>query len=120
MPADLRPTDPLTWDSSPQQTRDKAFSLLVVRDGEISSYPLPAAGKLLIGRAPHADIRIDHGSVSREHAALHVGEVFRIEDLESVNGSRVRDVPVRPSEPVEVFPDDVIDLGAVLLVIQYR
>ncbi len=118
--ADLLPTDPLTFDDPAQLKQEKAFSLLVVRDGEISSYPLPAAGRLLIGRAPHADVRIDHGSVSREHAALHLGEGIRIEDLDSANGSRLRELPLRAGQPVEVFPDDVIDLGAVLLVIQYR
>jgi DNA-binding NtrC family response regulator len=120
MPADLLPTDPLIWDSSAEQARDKAFSLLVVQDGESYSYPLPASGKLLIGRAPHADVRIDHGSVSREHAVLHLGEILEIEDLDSANGSRLREIPLRPRARTEVFPDDVIDLGAVLLVIQYR
>ncbi len=118
--ADLLPTDPLTWDDPAELKQEKTFSLLVVRDGQIASYPLPASGRLLIGRAPHADVRIDHGSVSREHAALHLGETLRIEDLDSANGSRLRELPLRPGHPAEVFPDDVIDLGAVLLVVQYR
>jgi hypothetical protein len=120
MQADLLPTDPLTWADSSQPGQEKAFSLLVVQDSETYSYPLPASGRLLIGRAPHADVRIDHGSVSREHAALHLGEILQIEDLESANGSRLREAPLRPGVRVEVFPDDVIDLGTVLLVIQYR
>ncbi|MEO8900177.1 MAG: sigma 54-interacting transcriptional regulator [Polyangiaceae bacterium] len=120
MRPDLQPTDPLTWGPMADDGTEKMFSLLVVRDGETSTYPLGSAGKLLIGRAAQADVRIDHGSVSREHAALYLGESLRIEDLGSANGTRVRDVPLKPGSPIEIFPDDVIDLGAVLLVVQYR
>ncbi|MET0794113.1 MAG: sigma 54-interacting transcriptional regulator, partial [Polyangiaceae bacterium] len=42
------------------------------------------------------------------------------EDLSSANGTRVRDLPLQPGAAVEIFPDDVVDLGAVLLVVQYR
>jgi FHA domain len=96
MPADLLPTDPLTWAGSSQPDQEKSFSLLVVQDSETYSYPLPTSGRLLIGRAPHADVRVDHGSVSREHAALHLGEILEIEDLGSANGSRLREALLRP------------------------
>jgi DNA-binding NtrC family response regulator len=96
------------------------LSLLVVHDGTTSTYPLPAGGRLVVGRSPEADIRVDHRSVSREHAALHVGADLRIEDLGSANGTRVREAPLAPGAPVAIYPDDVVDLGAVLLVVQYR
>src|SRR6185436_2509173 len=121
MPVDsLPPTEPRSWEPIPRSGEDTDLSLLVVRDGEASTYPLGLEGKLTIGRAQEADVRINHKSVSREHALLHLGESLRIEDLGSHNGTRVRDVPLKPGVPVEVFPDDVIDLGAVLLVVQYR
>ena len=77
------------------------------------------------GAAPHRAVsrgrrRVDHPSVSREHAALHVGAELCIEDLGSANGTRVREAPLAPGAPVESYPDDVVDLGAVLLVVQYR
>ena len=96
------------------------LSLLVIGDGVTSTHPLPASGRLVIGRSPSADVRVDHGSVSREHAALHIDQGLRIEDLGSANGTRLREVPLVPGSPLEVFPDDVIDLGAALLVVQYR
>ena len=120
MRLDLLPTEPFARDQVAEAGAEKTYSLLVVRDGESSTYPLGDSGKLLIGRSTSADLRIDHASVSREHAALHLGESLRIEDLESANGTRVRDLPLQPGVAVEVFPDDVIDLGAVLLVVQYR
>lgn len=120
MRADLLPTDPLSSGHLAVDGGDKLFSLLVVRDGETSSYPLPRTGRVLVGRAAHADVRIDHGSVSREHAALHLTDSLKIEDLGSANGTRVRDIPLDARVRVEIFPDDVIDLGTVLLVVQYR
>ncbi|HEY4159036.1 MAG TPA: sigma 54-interacting transcriptional regulator [Polyangiaceae bacterium] len=116
----LPPTEPRSWEPIPRSGTDTDLALLVVRDGEASTYPLGLSGTLLIGRSQQAAVRIDHKSVSREHALLHLGASLRIEDLGSHNGTRVRDVPLKPGVPVEVFPDDVIDLGAVLLVLQYR
>jgi len=116
---DLSATDRLP-DDAPEPYASDGFSLLVLRDGHTSTHALPASGRVVIGRSPDAGIRVDHRSVSREHAALWMGPDLRIEDLGSSNGTRVRDVPLRANAAVEVFPDDVIDLGAVLLVVQYR
>ncbi|HEX2873044.1 MAG TPA: sigma 54-interacting transcriptional regulator [Polyangiaceae bacterium] len=98
----------------------RAYALLVVSDGETSMYPLPHDGRLLIGRSKHADIRIDHGSVSREHAALHLGDSLLLEDLGSANGTRLRGGKLLPGLAVQAAPDDVIDLGQVMLVIKHR
>ena len=128
--APRRPSDPSTTDRLPDEGADVAgstprrdeppFALVVLRDGELSTHRLPAKGRLVIGRSPTADLRVDHGSVSREHAALWLGDELRIEDLGSSNGTRVRDVPLAPFASTEIFPDDVVDLGAVILVVQYR
>lgn len=99
---------------------DHAYSLLVVAGGVTSSYPLETSERVLVGRAKHADIRIDHGSVSREHAALAVSAAISIRDLGSANGTRVRGVKLEGDQPFAVAPGDVIDLGEVLLVVQYR
>ncbi len=109
---------PGRWDDRGQEAG--AFSLLVVSDGVTSTYPLGAAGRFLIGRAKQAQIRIDHGSVSREHAALYIGEGIELEDLGSANGTRVRDTRLTPGVAVRVAPNEVIDLGESLLVVQYR
>ena len=97
-----------------------AYSLLVVSDGESHTYPLPPNGRLLLGRSKHAEIRIDHASVSREHAALHLGDALLLEDLGSANGTRLRGSKLRPGLAVQAAPDDVIDLGQVMLVIKHR
>ncbi|HEY2515071.1 MAG TPA: FHA domain-containing protein, partial [Polyangiaceae bacterium] len=52
------------------------------------SVDLPARGRVTIGRAEDCDLRIDHASVSRHHAEVHVGEdEARIQDLGSSNGT---------------------------------
>jgi two-component system, NtrC family, response regulator AtoC len=108
--------------SSPRASKleGQAYSLLVVSDGETSTYPLPPTGRLLIGRSKRAEIRIDHVSVSREHAALHLGESVLLEDLGSANGTRLRGGKLTPGLAVQASPDDVIDLGQVMLVIKHR
>src|SRR5215831_14180859 len=44
--------------------------LLVFRGTSSWIYPLPACGDVVIGRSEAADLRIDHGAVSRRHARL--------------------------------------------------
>ena len=49
-----------------------------------------AGGALRIGRAADAGLRLDHPSVSREHAELEFGDgAWRLRDLRSKNGSFV-------------------------------
>src|SRR5437667_1909121 len=66
---------------------------------------------ITIGRAPENMIVIDDPSVSGRHAQLRLaGEVYRLKDLESTNGTRVNGVPV--TETALRF-DDRIRFGAV-------
>jgi hypothetical protein len=55
----------------------------------------PSAGEVVLGRGDDCSVVISHASVSRRHAALrHDGEHWRIEDLGSTNGVRIRGHPV--------------------------
>jgi DNA-binding NtrC family response regulator len=105
---------------APEPGQLGAFSILVVCGGVSSTYPLGVEGQMLIGRAPHAAIRIEHRSVSREHARLSVGEYLELEDLGSANGTHLRGQPLQPGVRVRLGPSDVVDLGEVLLVVQSR
>jgi DNA-binding NtrC family response regulator len=118
--ADQQTTEQLPAQLGDSSSDGAAFSLLVVCPGVTSTYPLAASGRLLIGRASNAQIRIDHASVSREHALLELGEPIRIEDLGSANGTRVGEQRLAPHQPATVAPNEVIDLGEVLLVVQHR
>lgn len=87
-------------------------------DGGSLSRVLPATGALTIGRSSGCDVRIDHTSVSRKHAILHVGSVNKIEDAGSANGTRVAGRSVGSGMPVAVAPGEIIEIGNVVLVIQ--
>ena len=66
---------------------------------------------ITVGRAPDNMIVVDDPSVSSRHAQLELsGEVYRIKDLESTNGTRVNGIPI--TETTLRF-EDRIRFGAV-------
>ncbi|KYF53572.1 Fis family transcriptional regulator, partial [Sorangium cellulosum] len=98
-------------------------------DGVVA-HPLPESGSVSIGRASDNDICINHRSVSRRHAILHVGPQLRIEDLGGTNATIVgtrrvavetaRTEELRPvsKQSIEIAPGDCITLGSVFLVVR--
>lgn len=87
-------------------------------DGGSLAMTLPSSGSLTIGRSSSCDIKIDHSSVSRKHAILHVGAVNKVEDAGSANGTRVAGRPAQSGMPIAVAPGEVIEVGTVVIVIQ--
>ncbi len=91
--------------------------------GQVVTLALPARGRIVIGRADSADLRLEHASISRHHAAIHVairtasGGV-EIEDLGSSNGTSVSGRRLDPNTRSALAPGEAVDLGSVLLVIQ--
>jgi DNA-binding NtrC family response regulator len=79
---------------------------------------LPARGSVTFGRALDCDVPIDHVSVSRRHATLHLGDEMLLEDLRSSNGTRVGKRKVGPGERVRIAPGELIELGSAMLVVQ--
>ena len=108
----------LTADVRSMKEKENEPRLSAFWDGGSLSRPLPASGSLTIGRSTSCDVRIDHASVSRKHAILHLGRVPRIEDAGSQNGSRVAGRPAVSGAPLAIAPGEVIELGQVVLVIQ--
>ncbi|MDF2697701.1 MAG: acetoacetate metabolism regulatory protein AtoC, partial [Labilithrix sp.] len=91
--------------------------LTAIWDGGSLSRVLPASGSLTIGRSSSCDVRIDHTSVSRKHAVLHLGTVNKVEDAGSANGTRIAGRSVG-AIPLPVAPGEVIEIGNVVVVIQ--
>ncbi|MCC6649353.1 MAG: sigma 54-interacting transcriptional regulator [Polyangiaceae bacterium] len=87
-------------------------------DGGLATIALPASGVVRVGRGSECDARIDHASVSRRHAALHIGEAVIVEDLGSHNGTRVDGRTLRRGERVEIGGTSVVEVGAALLILQ--
>jgi DNA-binding NtrC family response regulator len=96
-----------------------AFLLVVGRDS-YATYNLPASGSLTIGRGETNTVRIDDPLASRAHACLHVGEVMAMEDLGSVNGTRIKDQPIRRGDRVAIRIGDTVQIGGSVLIVQRR
>src|SRR4051812_11721686 len=104
------------------------LELVVFLGDEIMRYPLPASGRVTLGRAPECDICIQDASISRQHAAVHLGPPLRVEDLGSANGTQVRrhgaldadtyQMRRSPGETFAIAPGDRIVLGSVAAVIR--
>ena len=89
--------------------------LLVGVDGAFVTHLLPDDGALTIGRGEGNAIRIDHPSVSRQHARLQITPALEVEDLGSSNGVRLRDRTLPPHCAVPLGIGDVFELGPCLL-----
>lgn len=96
---------------------------------------LPERARLVIGRSRSADVSVNDGGVSRQHAILHVGEGISLEDLGSHNGTRLFSShsnvsadsggtaeqnarPLLPKETVTLEVGSVFQLGQTLFVIE--
>ena len=90
--------------------------LFVIEAGSSSRFPLPSRGVVTIGREPQVELRVDHSSVSRRHAQVHIDAAgLLLCDLESRNGTRVNGV--RLDRPRALVTGDVIAIGEVLLIV---
>lgn len=94
--------------------------LVVLGTGPPVTHTLPGVGEVVLGRAEHADVRIDEDGISRRHALLCLGERITLEDLGSLNGTRVRDRSLRKGEVEELAPGEAFELGQVMCIVQRR
>ena len=93
--------------------------LLVLGQGAPQTFALDE-GRLVVGRAKEADVRIEDESISRRHAILDVGKRLFIEDTGSLNGTRVRERAVPRGERVELHFGEAFELGHVIAIVQRR
>lgn len=94
--------------------------LVVLGSGLPLTHVLPSEGEVLVGRSDSADLRINEDSISRRHAILRVGERITVEDLGSLNGTRVRDHSLRKGDVDEIVPGEAFELGKVMCIVQRR
>jgi pSer/pThr/pTyr-binding forkhead associated (FHA) protein len=83
---------------------DKVVKQFAIEDGE----------RLVIGRSSEADVVVDNTAISRKHTALERRSgVYFLEDLGSLNGTMVNGKKL--DSYVQLFDDDVIEIGKFLL-----
>jgi two-component system response regulator AtoC len=97
---------------------DAPLRLTVVSASAFASYELPREGEVLIGRSDKSDVFIDDSTISRKHAVLRVGSALELEDLGSVNGTRVREQRLHAGEPVAIHAGESFYLGSALAIVQ--
>jgi DNA-binding NtrC family response regulator len=74
-------------------------------------------GRIVLGRAPTSDVVIDHETVSRQHAALHVdADRVVIEDLGSANGTSIGGQPIEGKSVVALGA--MFALGDVVVILR--
>src|SRR5687768_13988369 len=78
------------------------LQMVVIGNGILASHPLPTGSAYTIGRSNQCEIPVDDASISRRHALLHIGDTVMIEDLGSVNGTRVRGNKLKPGKPASI------------------
>jgi two-component system, NtrC family, response regulator AtoC len=104
--------------SSQGESADGTRHVMAIWEGGHASCVVPLEGRIVIGRAPTADLRIASNSVSREHAVIIAGNPPLIQDLWSTNGTRVEDRLLEPAESAPLLPGRVVEIGSALLVLQ--
>ena len=105
---------------TPIQAPPAAYHLLIMGPDLFVAQALPKSGELTVGRADNADIRITDPLASRLHARLHVsaGGQFEIEDIGSINRTKVRDVALEHGARVAVLPGEAITIGSTILMVR--
>ena len=93
-------------------------NLIVMAPDSFSIFPLPKSGTVLVGRSSTAEVRLDDLRASREHLRIHVSDQMLVEDLQSANGTRVRDEVVPRGGMLPVGFGEAIVVGATILIVQ--
>ncbi len=70
--------------------------LLYYIDGFIKKFPLKKK-EIIIGRKKDCDLSLDLDSISRKHLKINVGDEIQIEDLNTTNGTFLRNVKIKKS-----------------------
>ncbi|MEN0063316.1 MAG: FHA domain-containing protein [Myxococcota bacterium] len=74
--------------------------------------PVALLSRTLVGRAPACDLRLDHRSVSAEHAVIAWSDgAWWLRDLASRNGTTVDGVRVTSGVPVVLRPNQALRFG---------
>jgi len=109
-------------DGARQSGTEGTLHLTVMGPNVFAMFPLPSVGWVTIGRDETADVRVTDEAASRPHARLYVGPgaALFIEDLNSSNGTFLRDKRLPPRERVELQFGEAVTIGYTILMVQRR
>jgi two-component system, NtrC family, response regulator AtoC len=96
----------------------EGFHLLVMAPELCLPYPLPASGAVVVGRDKTVDVVLTDTLASRRHACLRVTpHGFHIEDLGSVNGTRLHEQKLLPGQPAPLLAGEAVTIGKTILMV---
>jgi two-component system response regulator AtoC len=84
--------------------------LLVAGEGRLSTHPI-AGARLVIGRSPECDVTIQHAALSRRHAVVQIGPPLTVQDLGSMNGTRVARELLQAGAPIALALGESFHIG---------
>lgn len=92
--------------------------LVILSPSDVRTIPLLGDGELTLGRSGRSTVVVDDPLLSREHLRLRWGAEVTVEDLGSVNGTRLGERALVPHERVVVPAGLLISLGGTMLVLR--
>jgi hypothetical protein len=97
-------------------------AIVVFWNGGSSEVPLDeSTTSVVIGRATDTEVCIPQGSVSRKHARIHLSAMgVEVEDLGSMNGTRVSGAEVSSGTRMRVPVGAVVEVGDAILLLRYE
>ncbi len=97
---------------------EKGLRLLVFSGETLIPHDLVPGKQLVIGRSDECDIQVDVPALSRRHAMIRVGPPLTVEDLGSVNGTRLRGEKLVSGTRAQLRAGDAIEAGPLTIVVQ--
>jgi two-component system, NtrC family, response regulator AtoC len=84
--------------------------LLVAGEGRLTTHVLHG-NEIVIGRAPECDVVIDHRALSRRHAVVRRNPQLTVQDLGSMNGTRLARGVLKGGEAMRLEPGESFHIG---------
>jgi len=111
---DLPPTQTETKEIPPA----RGWHLVVFHKDGVRAAPVATSRPFVVGRAPDCDVTVDAPLVSRAHFVIRHGSKPVLEDLRSVNGTRLNGRRIAAGVAVPVEAGSLIEAGGVLFIVQ--
>ncbi|MEJ7600083.1 MAG: sigma 54-interacting transcriptional regulator [Kofleriaceae bacterium] len=96
------------------------LQMVVIGNGILATHALREGDAFTIGRSNQCEVPVDDASISRRHAVLKIGQTVTVEDLGSVNGTRVRGNKIKPNKPTPISVGELVGLGSLSFILQQR
>ena len=92
--------------------------LVIMSPASVQTVPLIGHGELTLGRSGRSAVAVDDPLLSREHLRVRWAADVTVEDLGSVNGTKLGDRRLQPHEPTPLPAGHLVTLGGTMLVLR--